>query len=59
MQKKTSPKNRICKYPSCNNRISIYNHELYCNVHLKAHCWEDRVDGIPVNKIKHDITDSY
>ncbi len=30
----TSLKGRVCKYRRCKNILSIYNHELYCHVHL-------------------------
>jgi len=32
----TSKKNRICKFASCNQILSIYNHEVYCYSHQKA-----------------------
>ncbi len=56
MQIKTSPENRRCKYPGCNSIISIYNHEAYCNVHLKATFWEDKVDGVPIEQSERDIS---
>lgn len=31
---KTSAENRKCQYPACENILSIYNHQLYCHVHL-------------------------
>ena len=52
MQIKTSASHRKCKYPLCDNILSIYNHEEYCNVHLKAIFWEDKVDGVPIQKIE-------
>ena len=52
MQIKTSPANRKCKYPKCNSIISIYNHEAYCNIHLKANFWEDKVDGEPIKQLE-------
>jgi hypothetical protein len=30
---RTSAKGRVCKYRSCKNLLSIYNHELYCHIH--------------------------
>ncbi|MBU0571846.1 MAG: hypothetical protein KJ995_01300 [Candidatus Omnitrophica bacterium] len=54
MQIKTSPEHRKCKYPFCNNILSIYNHADHCNVHLKSTFWEDKVDGVPVNQFKQD-----
>ena len=30
---KTSAEGRICKYPNCQQVLSIYNHQLYCRVH--------------------------
>ncbi|MBN1913691.1 MAG: hypothetical protein JW788_04755 [Candidatus Omnitrophica bacterium] len=32
---KTSHKGRRCRFPRCNNILSIYNHEAYCHVHLR------------------------
>jgi len=55
MQIKTSPENRRCKYPGCNSIISIYNHEAYCNVHLKSIFWEDKVDGVPIEHPERNI----
>ncbi|MGB2629637.1 MAG: hypothetical protein WBD24_06250 [Candidatus Omnitrophota bacterium] len=55
MQIKTSPEHRKCKYPLCNNILSIYNHEVYCNVHLKATFWKDKVGGVPVEQLECDI----
>ncbi|MFC1548812.1 hypothetical protein ACFL5E_02515 [Candidatus Omnitrophota bacterium] len=55
MQIRTSPDHRVCKYPPCNSILSIYNHEAYCNVHLKVTFWEDSVDGVPVKQLKSDI----
>jgi len=54
MQIKTSPEHRKCKYENCNNILSVYNHEDYCNVHLKAIYWEDKVNGIPINRTESD-----
>ncbi|MCX5716188.1 MAG: hypothetical protein NTV07_04925 [Candidatus Omnitrophica bacterium] len=35
MQKiRTSNKHRKCKFPHCDQILSIYNHEAYCHVHL-------------------------
>jgi len=31
---KTSQKGRKCRYPHCKHILSVYNHELYCHVHL-------------------------
>ena len=31
---KMSLKGRICKFLHCKHRLSIYNHEAYCHVHL-------------------------
>ncbi len=31
---KVSRKGRVCKFPSCRNILSIYNHDYYCNLHL-------------------------
>ncbi|MDP8299367.1 MAG: hypothetical protein P9L88_05645 [Candidatus Tantalella remota] len=59
MKIKTSPHHRKCKYPDCNSILSIYNHEDYCNVHLKSTFWEDKVNGVMVEKVAHDISDSY
>lgn len=55
MQIKTSPRNRKCKYPRCKNILSVYNHEAYCNVHLKAAFWKDKVDGVPADNPESDI----
>ena len=52
MQIKTSPHNRKCKYPPCNNILSIYNHEEHCNVHLKASFWIDKVGGVSIEDQK-------
>ena len=58
MEMKTSPQHRKCKYPDCNNILSIYNHEAHCNVHLKAIFWEDKVDGVPVDQCKLPLVGS-
>lgn len=50
MQAKTSPHHRVCKYPKCKNILSIYNHEVYCNIHLNPSFWKDKVGGEPVTK---------
>lgn len=31
---RTSHKGRICKFPHCKRILSIYNHEVYCHIHL-------------------------
>jgi len=31
---RTSGKGRQCKYPHCKQILNIYNHEIYCHVHL-------------------------
>jgi len=31
---RTSYKGRVCKFPHCKHILSIYNHELYCRIHL-------------------------
>ncbi|MBU1929628.1 MAG: hypothetical protein ABH882_06285 [Candidatus Omnitrophota bacterium] len=31
---KTSYKGRRCKFPHCKHILSIYNHELFCHIHL-------------------------
>jgi hypothetical protein len=31
---KTSPEGRKCAYPNCTRRLSIYNHEANCHLHL-------------------------
>ena len=55
MNIKTSPENRICKYPDCNSIISVYNHADYCNVHLNMTYWEDKVDGVPSNPKESNV----
>ncbi len=32
---RTSHKGRVCKFPRCKNLLSIYNHEIYCHIHLR------------------------
>lgn len=32
---KTSADDRRCKFPGCDRLLSIYNHQLYCRVHLE------------------------
>jgi hypothetical protein len=32
---KTSPKGRKCKVLHCPHILSIYNHAIYCNIHLR------------------------
>ena len=32
---KTSAEGRRCQFPHCQQRLSIYNHEAYCRVHLQ------------------------
>jgi len=44
MKVKTSPRHRKCRFPSCKNILSIYNHEIYCHAHLKAICWGTNTD---------------
>ncbi|MHC4858287.1 MAG: hypothetical protein ACYTBY_11070 [Planctomycetota bacterium] len=39
---KTSAEGRICKMPSCHQLLSIYNHELYCRVHLRKALAEEK-----------------
>lgn len=56
MQIKVSPGHRKCKYPPCNNILSIYNHEAHCNIHLKAAFWKDKVGGIPAKQGEGDIS---
>jgi hypothetical protein len=53
---KTSPGHRVCKYPECESILSIYNHEDYCNVHMKSTFWEDKVDGVPAKNIDTEST---
>jgi hypothetical protein len=31
---KTSSEDRVCQFPQCGRRLSIYNHEAYCRIHL-------------------------
>lgn len=44
---KTSPEGRKCQFPQCSQTLSIYNHEVYCNLHL---------DKMP-QKLKHPIVE--
>ncbi|MDP8258447.1 MAG: hypothetical protein P9L90_03390 [Candidatus Aadella gelida] len=55
MQIKTSPRHRKCKYPKCSSILSMYNHEDFCNVHLRPMFWEDKVDGIPAKQVEDNI----
>jgi hypothetical protein len=32
---KTSSEDRSCQFPQCGRRLSIYNHEAYCRIHLE------------------------
>jgi hypothetical protein len=31
---RVSPKGRKCQFPDCKRMLSVYNHELHCNVHV-------------------------
>lgn len=31
----TSRKGRKCKQPGCKRILSIYNHDVYCRIHIK------------------------
>ena len=57
MQIRTSPNHRKCKYPPCNNILSIYNHEAYCNVHLKAAFWKDKVGGVSIEEAETELAE--
>ena len=37
---KVSHKGRKCKFPLCKQILSIYNHEIYCHVHLGKAIYE-------------------
>ncbi|MDP3042730.1 MAG: hypothetical protein Q8N62_08440 [Candidatus Omnitrophota bacterium] len=39
---KTSLKGRKCKFSHCKHVLSIYNHELYCHVHLGLLAYDDK-----------------
>jgi hypothetical protein len=32
---RTSCKGRKCKFPHCKQTLNIYNHEIYCHLHLR------------------------
>jgi len=40
---RTSSKGRQCKYRRCKQILSIYNHELYCHVHLGKVDFKDKI----------------
>jgi hypothetical protein len=31
---RVSPKGRKCQFPDCKRMLSVYNHEMHCNVHV-------------------------
>ena len=43
---KTSAKGRVCRCRNCHNILSIYNHELYCHVHLGLLAYDDKPKGM-------------
>ena len=43
---KTSLKGRKCKFLHCKHVLSIYNHELYCHVHLGLLTYDDKPKGM-------------
>ncbi|MHB8154638.1 MAG: hypothetical protein ACYDFR_01100 [Candidatus Omnitrophota bacterium] len=43
---KTSLKGRKCKFLHCKHVLSIYNHELYCHVHLGLLAYDDKPKGM-------------
>ena len=40
---KTSAEGRRCEFPHCEQRLSIYNHEIYCRVHLREMSEKDEI----------------
>ena len=41
---KTSAEGRICKYPNCQQVLSIYNHQVYCRIH------QEKIQSVAKNK---------
>jgi len=40
---KTSAEGRVCQFPQCKRLLSIYNHEVFCRVHLEQMADKNRL----------------
>jgi len=49
---KTSVKGRKCKFPGCKHILSIYNHEMYCYIHLNV-IYAGQGQGLLLAKSRH------
>ena len=44
---KTSAIDRKCSFPGCTKTLSIYNHEIYCHIHLEKMAQKEKQIALP------------
>jgi hypothetical protein len=59
---KTSAEGRKCSYPDCTHSLSIYNHEVYCHLHLDAMAEKQKLKflpTVPLDVETHKVGDDF